>query len=49
MHQLMVDLLVSETTMTKARIEEMMKVGHDCYITPTEAVKLGIVDKIISR
>jgi hypothetical protein len=33
--------------MTKEKIEQIMKSGHDYYVTPEEAIKLGIVDKII--
>lgn len=47
MHILMVELLVKETTMTKDQVEKVMKAGHDQYITPVEAIKMGIVDKII--
>jgi ATP-dependent protease ClpP protease subunit len=33
--------------MTKEQVEKIMKSGHDFYVTPEEAIKLGIVDKII--
>ena len=49
MHALMVDLLVKETTMTKDQVEKVMRPGHDQYITPVEAIKLGIVDKLIGE
>lgn len=46
-HELMEKLLVKETNMTKAQIEKLMKSGFDNYILAEEAVKLGIVDRII--
>jgi ATP-dependent Clp protease protease subunit len=47
--ELMVKLLCKETKMKKFILERMMKNGHDCYVTPGDAVKLGIVDKIIGE
>lgn len=44
---LMVETLVSETKMNLKQAEEIMKNGRDHYLTPAEAIKLGIVDKII--
>lgn len=45
---LMVERLVKETKMTKEHIEDrFMKPMLDYYLTPPEAIKLGIVDKII--
>jgi len=44
---LMVDALVKETKMTRAQVEKVMNPGLDYYVTPTDAVKFGIVDKII--
>lgn len=44
---LMEELLLQETKMTKAFLDKVMISGHDNYIMATEAIKLGIVDKII--
>jgi ATP-dependent Clp protease protease subunit len=44
---LMMSALLSESKMTQPQIEKIMKMGHDYYLTPEEAIKLGIVDKII--
>ncbi len=46
MQQLMEELLIAETKMTKAQLNLIMKKGHDTYLTAKEAVKLGIVDAI---
>lgn len=46
MQQLMEDLLLAETKMTRAGLNQIMKKGHDTYLTAKEAVKLGIVDAI---
>ncbi len=46
MQQLMEELLLAETKMTKTQLSQIMKKGHDTYITAKEAVKLGIVDAI---
>ncbi len=46
MQALMEQLLVSETKMSKVAVANLMKKGHDTYITAKEAVKLGIVDAI---
>lgn len=43
----MVDAIVKETKASKQQIEKIMKTGHDVYLLPEEAIKLGIVDKII--
>lgn len=43
----MVSAIVKETKTTKAEIEKLMKSGHDVFLSPPEAIKLGIVDKII--
>ena len=32
--------------MKKEEIDELMKAGHDCFLTPEQAIKMGIVDKI---
>lgn len=47
MQNLMIDLLKKETKMTKADIDKIMNLNHDFYLTPEQAVKYGIVDKII--
>lgn len=44
---LMVDNLVKESCMTKKQIEKIMRMGSDCYMTADEALKMGIIDKII--
>jgi ATP-dependent Clp protease protease subunit len=46
MQALMEELLVAETKMTKTAVANLMKKGHDTYLTAKEAVKLGIVDAI---
>jgi len=46
MQQLMEELLLAETKMSKAQLTQIMKRGHDTYLTANEAVKLGIVDAI---
>ena len=45
--QLMEDMLLRETKMTKAKLTQIMKSGVDSYLTAQEALKLGIVDAII--
>lgn len=47
MQDLMVELLRKETKMPKAEIDRIMKLGHDFYLTAEQAVKYGIVDKVI--
>lgn len=47
LQMLMVESLARETKMTKEHVQEIMIKGHDHYMTPMEAIKLGIVDKII--
>jgi len=44
---LMVSSLKRETKMTDKDLKEIMTLGHDYYLTPERAIKLGIVDKII--
>jgi ATP-dependent Clp protease protease subunit len=44
---LMTDALLRETKMSREEIEKIMKAGHDCYITPDQAIKMGIVDGFI--
>lgn len=43
----MEDLLMRETKMTQKDVERFMKAGHDYYVLPEEALKLGLVDQII--
>lgn len=45
--KMMEDALINETKMTPKQLEILMKAGHDTFLTPEDAVKLGIVDKII--
>jgi ATP-dependent Clp protease protease subunit len=45
----MVEAIVSETKSTREQIEKIMKRGHDVYLLPGEAIKMGIVDKIIGN
>ena len=45
----MQEALVSETSMTRAQVEKIMLAGHDTYLTAKDAIKLGIVDKIIGE
>ena len=49
LQSLMVDALVAESKMSKDQIVKMMKSGYDNYLTPTEAIKLGIVDRLIGE
>lgn len=45
----MVEAIVSETKSTREQIEKIMKRGHDVYLLPEEAIKMGIVDRIIGN
>lgn len=47
LQELMVSCLERETAMSRKDIEKIMKKGHDHYLTPDQAMKLGIVDKIV--
>ena len=49
LHHLMTTALQNESKMTVEQIESIMKSGHDYYLTPEDAIKLGIVDKIIGK
>jgi len=49
LQELMTSALLSETTMKKEEIDDLMKAGHDCFLTPEQAVKLGIVDRVIGE
>lgn len=39
--------ICKETKMSKSELDKVMKKGHDVYLSPQEAIKMGIVDKII--
>lgn len=43
----MVDAIVKETKSSKEEVQKIMLAGHDCYLLPDQAIKMGIVDKII--
>ena len=43
----MVSALTNETKMKKEEIDKLMKAGHDFFLTPEQAIQMGIVDKII--
>lgn len=45
--KLMEDLLLKETTMSRAQLTKLMKSGCDNYITARDALKYGLVDSII--
>lgn len=47
LQELMVSALQVETSLKKDEIDRLMKVGHDFFLTPEQAVQMGIVDKII--
>jgi ATP-dependent Clp protease protease subunit len=47
LQDLMVSSLQAESKMEKHEIEKLMKAGHDYYITPEQAIKMGIVDRIV--
>lgn len=47
LHQLMVDTLKTETKMSEEKLQQIMNAGHDYYMTPSEAIELGIVDHLI--
>jgi len=47
LQDLMVSALMSETKMKKEDIDKLMKAGHDFFLTPEQAIQMGIVDKII--
>ena len=47
LESLMISALMRETKMTRKDVARIMKVGHNYYITPKEAISLGIVDRII--
>ena len=45
----MVAAIVKETKASKLDIEKIMSSGHDYFLLPDQAVKMGIVDKIITK
>lgn len=47
LQDLMVSALMSETKLKKEEIDKLMKAGHDFFLTPEEAIQMGVVDKII--
>jgi ATP-dependent Clp protease protease subunit len=47
MQNLMIEALSFESKMSKEQIQKIMKNGHDTFITPSEAIEFGIVDRII--
>lgn len=47
LHNLMIDALQKETKMSRRQIERVMDPKIDYFVTPKEAIELGIVDKII--
>jgi len=47
LQSLMVSALTNETKMKKEEIDKLMKAGHDFFLTPEQAIQMGIVDKII--
>lgn len=48
LHDLMVSALTKETKMTKEQVEDIvMSTKLDYYVTPQQALKMGIIDKII--
>lgn len=48
-HNLMVESLRRETKMSDKDLARIMKAGHDFYLTPAEAIKMGIVDKMVGE
>ena len=47
LQELMVSALMSETKLKKEDIDKLMKAGHDFFLTPEQAIEMGIVDRII--
>jgi len=47
LHELAIDMLVAETKMKRPEVEAIMDPKVDRYLMPEEAVRLGIVDRII--
>lgn len=48
MQNLMVKCLLEETDISKKEMKKIMDAKHDFYVTPEQALKFGIVDKVIS-
>lgn len=49
MQNMMIDAMVTETSMSKEQLQKLMKSGHDNFLTPSEAINLGIADKIFGE
>jgi ATP-dependent protease ClpP protease subunit len=49
MNDLLMSSLEVETKMKKIQIQKLMESKSDNYVTPKEAIKLGIVDKIVGQ
>lgn len=49
MNDLLMSSLEVETKMKKTQIQKLMESKSDNYVTPKEAIKLGIVDKIVGQ
>lgn len=47
LQDLMADALLRETKMKRHELEKIMKVGHECFLTANDAVRLGIADNLI--
>jgi len=47
LQSLMVTALTNETKLKKEEVNKLMKAGHDFFLTPEQAIEMGIVDKII--
>lgn len=47
LHNMMIDALAKETKMSRKKIESIMSPKLDSYFTAEQALKMGIVDKII--
>lgn len=47
LHDLLIDIFLSETKMTAKQLDKVMKSGHDFYLTPQQAIDYGIADLII--
>jgi len=47
LHEQMVSAILHETKMDRKTLDKIMSPGLDYFVTPAEAIKLGIVDRII--
>jgi ATP-dependent Clp protease protease subunit len=45
----LVTAFIKETNISKSKIDRIMGIGHNVYMMPSEAIALGIVDKIIGE